>query len=68
MSKYLIEINDDDVDDRADELVRRMVDEGSVTMFSPGVDVQVTVVGRATHAGFVKLPGSAETYVVEPLA
>lgn len=48
MSKYLIEVNDDAVDDRAGELVQRMVDEGTVTLGSASVDLPVKILGTVT--------------------
>lgn len=67
MSKYLIETNDTDLDDRSDELIQRMIDEGTITLSSASVDVGVTVTGKATEAGFNPLPGGASAYYVKPL-
>lgn len=48
MSKYLIEVNDDAVDDRAGELIQRMVDEGGIQLVSPSLDLDVKILGTVT--------------------
>lgn len=63
--KYVIEVNDDDVDDRADELVKRMIDEGGIHLASLTLDLDVRIAGKATKVDVPHMP--VELCVVEPL-
>jgi hypothetical protein len=46
MTQYVIEVNDPEVDDRADQIIGRMIDEGKLQLVTPHRNLNVTVVAR----------------------